>query len=70
MLSSLAGMAQTLGVHCLLEGVETELDLSMAKRAGAESVQGYLFGEPMAPQKLLDLVCGRNSGAVREKIVA
>ncbi len=55
-LSSLAGMARILGVHCLLEGVEDEVALLMAKRAGAESVQGYLFGKPMGPEALLSLV--------------
>lgn len=47
MLASLVGMAHVLGVKCLLEGVEDEVKLLMAKRVGAESVQGYLFGKPM-----------------------
>ncbi|WP_298465075.1 EAL domain-containing protein [uncultured Erythrobacter sp.] len=55
-LSSLAGMARILGVHCLLEGVEDEIELLMAKRVGAESVQGYYFGEPMSATDLLKLV--------------
>ena len=55
-LTSLAGMARILGVHCLLEGVEDEVALLMAKRAGAESVQGYLFGRPMGSDELLKLV--------------
>ncbi|MEM8723946.1 MAG: EAL domain-containing protein [Pseudomonadota bacterium] len=55
-LSSLAGMARILGVHCLLEGVEDEIELLMAKRIGAESVQGYYFGEPMNALDLLELV--------------
>ena len=46
-LSSLVGMARVLGVNCLVEGVEDELSLLMAKRAGAEHVQGYLFSQPM-----------------------
>jgi len=55
-LTSLSGMARVLGVHCLLEGVEDELDLLMAKRAGAQSVQGYLFGRPMPSSELLELL--------------
>lgn len=46
-LRSLVGMAQTLDVHCLLEGIETELELLVAKRVGAQLVQGFLYGEPM-----------------------
>lgn len=52
MLASLAGMARLLGVHCLLEGIEDEIGLLMAKRVGAQSVQGYLFGAPMSEAEL------------------
>ena len=52
-LHSLSGMARTLDVHCLLEGIENELELLMAKRVGAQSVQGYLFGMPMSAVELL-----------------
>jgi diguanylate cyclase (GGDEF)-like protein len=55
-LFSLAGMARTLGVHCLLEGVENEVDLLMAKRVGADTVQGFLFGEPMTADALQEMV--------------
>ncbi len=58
-LASLSGMARVLGVHCLLEGVEDEVELLMAKRAGAESVQGYFFGKPMSADELVELA--RNS---------
>ena len=53
-LFSLVGMAKALGVHCLIEGVEDELDLLVAKRVGAGSVQGFLFGKPMNEQDLLE----------------
>lgn len=46
-LRSLVGIAQTLGVHCLLEGIETELELIVAKRVGAQLVQGFLYGKPI-----------------------
>jgi len=52
-LQSLVGMAKTLGVDCLLEGVEDELQLLMAKRVGTHMVQGYLFGMPMTAMELL-----------------
>lgn len=46
-LRSLVGIAQTLGVQCLLEGIETELELLVAKRVGTQLVQGFLYGKPM-----------------------
>ncbi len=55
-LASLVGLARVLGVHCLLEGVEDEVGLLIAKRAGAGSVQGYLFGKPMGSQQLMELM--------------
>ncbi len=51
-LFSLAGMARTLGVECLLEGIESEVDLLVAKRVGADAVQGFLFGQPMSVGEL------------------
>ncbi len=55
-LTSLVGMARVLGVNCLLEGVENEISLIMAKRAGAQFVQGYLLGKPMKAGELMELV--------------
>lgn len=60
-LSSLVGMARVLGVNCLLEGVEDEIALLMAKRAGAELVQGYLFSQPMSAQDLRYALAGGHS---------
>ena len=62
-LRSLVGMARTLEVHCLLEGVENELELMLAKRVGAQSVQGYLFGRPM-PALALQRHIYKNDNAV------
>ena len=59
-LHSLTVTANALGVNCLLEGVEDELQLVMAKRVGADAVQGYLFGEPMQSEKLTDTMRQHN----------
>jgi EAL domain-containing protein (putative c-di-GMP-specific phosphodiesterase class I) len=56
LLSSLAGMARTLGVQCLFEGVETEIELLLAKRAGAQLIQGYLIGKPMTWDQLTSMI--------------
>ncbi len=60
-LHSLAVTASALGVDCLLEGVEDELQLIMAKRVGAHSVQGYLFGKPMESDQLTDVIDKQNN---------
>ncbi len=51
-LRSLAGIAQTLEVECLLEGVEDQLGLLAAKRTGIDLVQGYLVGMPVSEEDL------------------
>lgn len=65
-LQSLVGMARTLGVDCLLEGVEDELQLLMAKRVGAHIVQGYLFGMPMTAMELLSYIDEPNTVEARD----
>ncbi len=61
-LFSLAGMARTLGVECLLEGIESEVDLLMAKRVGVDAVQGFLFGRPMTAEALDTFLANYSSG--------
>ncbi len=51
-LNSLAGMSRVLGLTCLIEGVEDELDLLIAKRSGVDLIQGYYFGQPMGEDEL------------------
>lgn len=61
LLHSLVGMARTLGVDCLLEGVEDEIQLIIAKRVGTHMVQGYLFGMPMTASDLLSQIEEQNT---------
>jgi EAL domain-containing protein (putative c-di-GMP-specific phosphodiesterase class I) len=42
------GMAQSLNLRTVAEGVETELQRAFLQREGCEQMQGYLFGKPMA----------------------
>ena len=62
-LHSLTVTANALGVDCLLEGVEDELQLVMAKRVGAHSVQGYFFGRPMEGGDLAATILKQNNPA-------
>ena len=64
MLQALVGMASTLNVPCLLEGIEDELGLVSAKRVGAHAVQGFLFGKPVAVEELQRIFT--KAGEVRE----
>jgi predicted signal transduction protein with EAL and GGDEF domain len=44
---TLLSLAQTLGLNCVVEGVETPAQLQILKTMGARLIQGYLIGRPM-----------------------
>lgn len=50
MIKGIVGLAKDLGIHTLVEGVETEEQFAFLRDIGCEMVQGYLFGRP-APLK-------------------
>ena len=53
-LTSVIGMAKDIGIHTLVEGVETEDHYSFLKDIGCEKIQGYLFGQPAPYEETLD----------------
>lgn len=46
MIKGIIGLAKDLGIHTLVEGVETEEQYAFLRDIGCEMVQGYLFGRP------------------------
>ncbi len=59
MLASLIGMAKTLGIHTLTEGVETEEQRQFLVAAGCEAQQGYFYSRPLSKEALLDQLDGK-----------
>jgi EAL domain-containing protein (putative c-di-GMP-specific phosphodiesterase class I) len=47
-----ADLARRMKLHCVLEGVERPDDMTLARTAGVDAVQGYLIGRPQ-PMDLL-----------------
>ncbi|MGN6579916.1 MAG: putative bifunctional diguanylate cyclase/phosphodiesterase [Bordetella sp.] len=45
--SSIIALGQTLNMHVVAEGVETEAQRSLLTQLGCHSLQGYLLGKPM-----------------------
>lgn len=50
------GMAHGLGLTTVAEGVETAEQRDFLVSVGCDMMQGYLFGRPMAPEALADMV--------------
>jgi EAL domain-containing protein (putative c-di-GMP-specific phosphodiesterase class I) len=44
----ITGMAKSLNMRVIAEGVETEAQLERLQALGCDLVQGYLFGKPQA----------------------
>jgi EAL domain-containing protein (putative c-di-GMP-specific phosphodiesterase class I) len=51
--AAVSGLARSLDIDTVVEGIETEDQLALAKAAGCTHGQGYLFGRP-APAGELD----------------
>ncbi|WP_237154565.1 EAL domain-containing protein [Oryzibacter oryziterrae] len=56
MLRSITQMAHQLGLQVVAEGAETEADLAALAEAGADYVQGFLFGQAMAADDVRKLM--------------
>ncbi|SHI68952.1 diguanylate cyclase (GGDEF) domain-containing protein [Roseomonas rosea] len=55
-LRAVLGMSNALGLSTLAEGVETAAQAEMLRHEGCESAQGYLFGRPLTPEALDELM--------------
>lgn len=53
LLASLIGMAKTLGIHTLVEGVETEAQRRFLLESGCEAMQGFYFSLPLMKEALV-----------------
>jgi diguanylate cyclase (GGDEF)-like protein len=56
LVSSIIILAKNLGFEVLAEGVETEAQAMYLETLGCDFCQGYLFGEPMAIDKMLSMI--------------
>lgn len=52
-IDAMLSMANSLGMYCIAEGVETEQQLAFFTQRQCYFIQGYLFGKPMPPAELL-----------------
>ena len=53
---AIIGLARSLGIKVIAEGVEDEQQLSFLNQNGCNYGQGYLFGKPLAPELFMETV--------------
>ena len=61
---AIIGLARSLGIKVLAEGVEDDTQLSFLNNYGCNYGQGFLFGRPLVPEAFVELV--RNQGVVNQ----
>ncbi|MGI4764331.1 MAG: putative bifunctional diguanylate cyclase/phosphodiesterase [Janthinobacterium lividum] len=57
---AVAGLGVSLGITTLIEGVETEQQLTLARHEGVGQVQGYYFSTPQPGPVILGMLDGRS----------
>lgn len=53
---AIIGLARSLNIKVIAEGVEDDSQLSFLNQHGCNYGQGYLFGRPLVPESLIELV--------------
>ena len=61
--SAIIGMANSLGLQVVAEGIETPEQARFLREMGCQLAQGYLFARPMPAAELLDHILDEQSGA-------
>jgi len=64
---TVVGLCKDLEIDCIVEGIETEGQAQILRDLGCNSMQGYLFGKPMAGSQISNFLSRR---ADQTKIVA
>lgn len=55
LLDYMTSMINDLGIHCIVEGIETKEQVDILKETKAEMIQGFYFGKPVPMDKFYEL---------------
>jgi predicted signal transduction protein with EAL and GGDEF domain len=56
-------LSDTLGLPCVVEGIESSAQVDILQQLHAQMMQGYLFSKPLAADKVLDYLREKDSAA-------
>jgi EAL domain-containing protein (putative c-di-GMP-specific phosphodiesterase class I) len=56
---AVTGLAQSLKISTVIEGIETEEQLAMAKAEGCDEAQGFLFAKPLPEREVAEFLAKR-----------
>ncbi|MHA6287274.1 putative bifunctional diguanylate cyclase/phosphodiesterase [Maricaulis sp. CAU 1757] len=65
--ASLIGLARSLNLSCLVEGVETPEQLERLRAMGAPLAQGFLWGQPIRPAEIPNLLATQQEASAAIK---
>ena len=63
--SAIIGMAQSLGLQTIAEGVETEAQMNYLRDHGCHEMQGYWLGRPMPAAQFENFIQSRLAPFIR-----
>jgi len=63
LLEAILGVAESLSLKVIAEGVEDEAQLTVLEQLGCQMAQGYLLGQPVPPQSIETLLASRQLSA-------
>lgn len=62
---ALISLAHGLDIQVVIEGIETEPQLTIVRRLGCDTVQGYLLGRPVPASEALGMAVARLAPELR-----
>jgi len=60
-INAITAMAKSLGLATTAEGIETPEQSEILRNAGCIYAQGYLYGKPMPPREIVELLGGKST---------